>query len=225
MSNQLNWVPSIKYIGSTLQENNSMDIDIDKKRGSFIGKVHSLTQEFHFLDPTVKMRLIEIYCESFYGSNIWDLFGASCDKLFRAYNVTVRMTYQVPRKTHRYLIEPISECLHPKVFLASRFIKFTNSLSNCNKVAIRILANLLKNVLRTTYGNNIQKISTLCNVSIELLTPSLVKNEMRYFSSPENEEWRDHALKDLINVQNNKLELAGFNDQEIKEMINFLCTT
>ena len=48
----------------------------------------------------------------------WD----SADKIFRAFNVTVRMTYQLPRETHRYLIEPISESIHPKAFLANRFL-------------------------------------------------------------------------------------------------------
>ena len=116
----LNWVPSLKYLGSTLQKDNSMELDINAKRMSFNGKIHSLYQEFHFLDSSVMMRLYEIYTQSFYGSNLWDLFGSNCDKIYRAYNVTVRQTFKVPRETHRYLIELISECIHPKVFQISK---------------------------------------------------------------------------------------------------------
>ena len=221
----LNWVPTIKYLGSILQEDNSMSLDIDRKRVSFIGKVHSLTQEFFFLSPAVKMKLFEIYTESFYGSSIWNLFGSSCDKIYRAYNVTVRQTFQVPRETHRYLVESISESVHPKVFLSSRLVKFTSSLNDCNKVSIRILTKLYQNDLRTCLGKNLHEISRICQISKEKLTPGAVKHGMMYFSPPENEEWRGPALHDLLNVQNNYMTLEGFNEHEINEMINFLCTT
>ena len=221
----LKWVPTIKYLGSVLQEDNSMSIDTDRKRVSFIGKVHSLTQEFFFLAPAVKMKLFEIYTESFYGSSIWNLFGSSCDKIYRAYNVTIRQTFQVPRETHRYLVEPISESLHPKVFLSSRLVKFASSLNDCNKVSLRILANLYQHDLRTVLGKNLFEISRICNISKDNLTPSAVKNGMRYFKPPENEEWRGSAVHDLINVQNNYMTLEGFDEHEINEMINFLCTT
>ena len=115
----LKWVPSLKYLGSILQEDNSMELDMDSKRFSFNGKIHSLAQELHFLDPAVKMKIYEIYCQSFYGSNLWNLFGSKCDRIFKSYNVNVRQTFNVPRETHRYLIEQISENIHPKVFLSS----------------------------------------------------------------------------------------------------------
>ena len=190
----LKWVPKIKYLGSILQEDNTMNLDIDKKHGSFIGKVHSLTQIFFFLDPAVKIKLIEIYTENFYGSNIWNLFGSSCDKIYRAFNVTVRMTFQVPRETHRYLVESISECLHPKVFLSSRLIKFSSALNNCNKLSIKILAKLYQNDLRTILGKNISEISRSCNIPKENLTPEAVKHGMSYFPPPENEECRAPVL-------------------------------
>ena len=171
------------------------------------------------------MKLIEIYTESFYGSNIWNLFGPSCDKIYRAFNVTVRMTFQVPRETHRYLVESISECLHPKVFLSSRLVKFISSLNNCNKVSIRILAKLYQHDLRTIIGNNLSEISRTCNISKENLTPGAVKHGMSYFPPPETEEWRAPVIHDLLNVQKNQMTLEGFNELEIKEMINFLCTS
>ena len=129
----LKWVPSLKYLGSILQEDNSMELDINAKRMTFNGKIHSLFQEFYFLDTSVMMKLYDLYTQSFYGSNLWDLFSSKCDKIYRAYNVSVRQTFKVPRETHRYLIELISDSVHPKVFLSSRFVKFNNSLRNSKK--------------------------------------------------------------------------------------------
>ena len=160
----LKWVPTIKHLGSILQENNSMEFDCDSKRCSFIGKIHSLSQEFHFVDPAVRMKLHKLYTESFYGSNLWNLFGINCEKIYRAYNISVRQTFQVPRDTHRYLIETISQCTRPKVFMSSRIVKFVNSMNNCHKISIRVLSKLYQNDLRTTLGKNMATISKLCDV-------------------------------------------------------------
>ena len=216
----LNWVPTIKYLGSTLQEDNSMEIDCERKRCTFIGKVHSLAQEFFFLDPLVRMKLHEIYTQSFYGSNLWNLFDNNCDKIYRAYNISVRNTFQVPRNTHRYLIEGISRSTHPKVFLSSRFVKFKESLNNCHKISIRILAKLYENDQRTVYGKNLGNIAQLCNVTKELLCPSLVKEQMNYFSPPVNEQWRSSVVQELLEVKRNNMDLQGFENEEITEMLS-----
>ena len=69
------WEQQVKHLGNTLQCNNSMSIDCTLKRGKFIGKVNFLVQEFHFADPKVKMKVIDIYASSFCGSSLWDLFS------------------------------------------------------------------------------------------------------------------------------------------------------
>ena len=172
------------------------------------------------LDPSVRMKLHEIYTQSFYGSNLWNLFDNNCDKIYRAYNISVRNTFQVPRNTHRYLIEVISRSTHPKVFLSSRFVKFKESLNNCHKISIRILAKLYENDQRTVYGKNLGNIAQLCNVTKELLCPSLVKEQMNYFSPPVNEQWRSSVVQELLEVKRNNMDLQGFENEEITEMLS-----
>ena len=101
-----------------------MNIDSDNKRFTFIRKASSLTQEFHFSSGDMKMKLMNIYAMSLYGSCLWDLFSDKSERLYKAWNVGVRIAFNVSRLTHRYLIEPISNVLHPKVILSSRFIDF-----------------------------------------------------------------------------------------------------
>ena len=47
----LPWVDRVTHLGHTLQADNFMAIDINMKNGSFIGKVNSLLQEFHYASP------------------------------------------------------------------------------------------------------------------------------------------------------------------------------
>ena len=86
----LPWVNKVSHLGCTLESNNSMKADLALKRGKFVGKVHSLMQEFHFARKDVLMKLINTYTTSFYGSPLWDPLSTDCDRLYRCWNVTIR---------------------------------------------------------------------------------------------------------------------------------------
>ena len=68
--------------------------------------------------------------------------------LYSSYNVTLR----VDRCTHRYLIEPLSKCLHLKTMLASRYSTFHNSLVKSKKLPVRFFARISKSDKRTVWG-------------------------------------------------------------------------
>ena len=82
-----------------------MSMDVLQKRGKYIGKVNSLLQELHFAKPAILTKLINIYATSFYGSGAWDIFSSDCEKLYKSWNVTIRMVFNLDICTHRYVIE------------------------------------------------------------------------------------------------------------------------
>ena len=83
----LPWVGQVKHLGNVLQSDNSMKVDLALKRGRFIGKVNSLLQEFHYVDPSVFIKIMTIFTTSFYGSGLWDLQSSECDRLFKSWNL------------------------------------------------------------------------------------------------------------------------------------------
>ena len=161
----LPWVESAKHVGNILERDNSFSKDIRTKRGSFIGRIHSILQEVHFASPLVKMKMINIYTTSFYGSPLWNLHDGSCEKLFTAWNNAIRDAFCVPRATHRYLIEDISDSEHPMVMLSRRFLKFHQTLQKSSKTSIRFLSQLSSENLRTSYGQNLKNIVDLVKVN------------------------------------------------------------
>ena len=68
------------------------------------------------------MNLILIYNSHFYGSNLWDLFAIN--DVYIAWNNVLRTVFDLPRCTHRYLLEPVTEFKHLFTLLINRFIKF-----------------------------------------------------------------------------------------------------
>ena len=155
----LPWVPSVKHLGVTLETDNSMKIDIAQKRGKFIGKICSLRQEFKFVSPQVMMKIIEMYTMSFYGSCLYNIFSKDCERIFATYNVAVRSIFSLPRETHRFFIEEISESTHPKVLMASRLVGFHEMMKNSERPVINLMAKITENDCRTFHGLNLNKIA------------------------------------------------------------------
>ena len=218
----LPYVDDFKHLGHVFQSDNSMSKDCSIKRAKFISIVHSLNQEFHFSEPTLVVKLYNIYACSFYGSNLWDLYCDNTNKISTSWNVAVRILFDLPRQTHRYFIEPVSESLHVKTMLCSRFISFCDSLSNSSKLIIRLIYNLFKYDRRSVLCKNISNISRECNVDRIFLNKSFVKSEMTY-SHPGENEWRIPLVKELISVRSNPRLLDGFDTNDIQDMINSVC--
>ena len=160
----LPWVGEIKHLGNILECDNSMKRDVTVKRGRFIGKINSLSQEFFFVSPRIFMNILNIYCASFYGSGLWDLYSTDCQRVYTAWNVAVRHAWKVPNTTHRYLIENVSGCIHPKVMLASRYLGFVKSMLTSPKYSMRVLASSTANDLRTVMGRTLSMISKECSL-------------------------------------------------------------
>ena len=221
----LPWVREVKHLGNTLQSDNTMRTDCVLKRGKFIGKVNSFLQEFHFVDSSVFMKLLNIYASSFYGSNLWDLYSNEVDKIYKSWNVTVRNVFNLPWTTHRYWIETVSACPHPKTFLSSRFVKFAKSLSTSMKSSVRYLSSLCKEDYRTRLGRTLGKIAAECGVSSSVLSPSTVKRNLFYFPVPDDQQWRAPLLTELLDVRSKHLFIENLISDQISLIIDNICTS
>ena len=190
-----------------------------------MGKINSLGQEFHFADPGVKVSILNIYATNFYGSGLWDIFGSGCDGFYTAWNRAIRQIYNLPWTTHRYWIEIISDSIHPKVMLCSRYVKFHKSLVTSKKSPVRFLSKLKEEDLRTVFGKTLFNIKSECQAaSIVELNPLVVKKSMKYAGMPPDECWKIGVLKELLEVRKGKAELGNFDQKEIEKMIDYICT-
>ena len=70
----------------------------------------------------------------------------------------IRNVYNLPMRTHRYLIEPISGTLHLMSMLTNRFIKFYNTLYTSDKSVVNNLCRVQEHDMRFTFGCNIMNL-------------------------------------------------------------------
>ena len=225
-NDQLPWVNQVNHLGHVLQCDNSMRIDIAKKRGVFIGKMNSLLQEFHFVTPNTLIKLMNIYATTLYGSNTWNIFSIDCEKLYTSFNVAVRQILNLNRCTHRYLIEPLSNTHHLKTIITSRYVTFFKTLVGSSKKPVRFLARLNSMDQRTVLGKTLSKIMTLTGSNVaspEDLTPNWIKKNLRYARVPDTDEWRIPLCYELLGARNGSIVVEGFTNVECEDILSNIC--
>ena len=224
---ELPWVTQILHLGSILQSNNSSTFDIIEKRRKFIGIVNSILQEFHYASPEVLMKFTEVYALSLYGSQNWDIFSNESNKLCTAWNKLVRQIFKLDWKTHRFLIEPLSDRPHIQTILICRLMKFIEKIEGHSKFGLRFLMSVNKQDQRTVVGKNFSKISQQYNSDLEIkqdIDSSKVKS-WKYWTQTEKQFFESLVASELMNVKRNKFEIPGFSLNEVEELFNMICTT
>ena len=157
--NPLPWVSSGKHLGTTISNKiDGLKSDILIKRAAFINKNNDILQEFYFSHPDTKIKLNGIYNSHFTGSCLWDLFSREAEMVEKSWNVAMRLMLDIPRESHRYLIEPLSKVTHIKIILAKRFLTFLDQIRNSNKSASKFLLNTILFDTRSTTGSNLRNI-------------------------------------------------------------------
>ena len=176
----------------------------------FIGRGNSLLQEFSNASPAALIKLMHSYAAPMYGSILWDLFSSDCERLYTSYNLSVRNMLKIYRFTHRYFLEPISEAMHLKTMLLSRYVTFCKSLCESIKLPIRFLASLCIQDQHTVMGRVMSSIAFLCNTDVVSLTARMVKNKLKYSIVNEDDKWRVNLAKELLRIRDDLTNLLGF---------------
>ena len=99
------------------------------------------------------------------------------------------------------------------------------SLLASPKYAVRVMASWCLGDLRTVLGQTMSNIVAECGLprsGSSLPTPAKVKKHLKYFEVPNQESWRTGPLGELLN---NNLKVPGFDDDELGEIISFLCSS
>ena len=161
-----------------------------------------------------------------HGSSCWDLFSPECQAIYTAWNVAVRQILRLERKTHRFLIEPLSQNLHMRTMLLSRFAKFYNCLQNSKKMTVRFLAKMNESDNRTILGKTLHLLLQDCKIDdLCCLNATKVKSHCVYWPQQDQLMWQVDIAMKLMFSRENRLEVPGFSKQEIDEIFNHVHTS
>ena len=98
-------------------------------------------------------------------------------------------------------------------------------------MAVRFMAKMAASDQRTVLGKTLSYLLISCGLDPLVrehssLTPGLIKKKLVYSVIPEDDEWRTGICCELLKLQENKqVELHGFTQEEIKEMLRYVCVS
>ena len=100
----LTWTDHIAHLGHILCSSLDDSMDIDKRKRDFCSQANYFFAYFHHLSPALKSGLFQTYCQSFYGSQIWNLQNAAIESFNVAWRKAIRKLWGVPYRTHCNLL-------------------------------------------------------------------------------------------------------------------------
>ena len=133
----------------------------------------------------------------------------------------MRNMLRLPRETHCYLIEPVSEQFHMKSLVSSRFLGFISRIRNSNKEALRNMLKTIEYDTRSVTGGNLRKILLMSEErDVKNLTPK--HGYINYRITPEGCEYIVEFINTLIELRENP-QSTDVSLNEIDNMLSFLC--
>ena len=216
---------SFKHLGNTVVNNpNFAKQDINIKRAVYVTKNIEINQEFYFSFPETRLNINKIYNAYHTRAPLWDLFSEEVGKFETSYNKNIKILYDLPIDTHRNLIEPISGTRHMKIVLQKRLLSFITQIKKSTKQLPKQMYNLVRDDVRSTTGKSLRGILLQTNkVHVEQLNTS-DHHLLKYHPLPDEEKWKVGVISEIIQARNNKLEVHGFTNAELVEILNHLCS-
>ena len=205
---KLKWVNCARHLANLITWNLKDDDDIQLKRGYFYGSVNNLCAKFKVIlnNPDVASKLVYALCCSFYGSQQWDFSSKSFDDICTTWQKAVRRIFNLPYRTHRYLLPYVVECEHIRDNLINRFKNVFDSFMSSSNAIVQLLAfNAVSN--NTPKGLNRKFVCS--------------RNSTR---TDENGKGNGLLLCSSLHIRSDHWHIPQFQRDDIDVLINSVCT-
>ena len=137
----------------------------------------------------------------------------------------MRLMLDVPRETHRYLIEPLSKVPHIRKILIKRFLTFLDQIRKSNKNASKFLLETIISDTRSVTGSNLRNILLQTNkTEVRELVPGDAYT-IKYHPIAHDDEWKLKFIHDIVEAKNGKMEVPNISDSDLDNMLTALSTS
>ena len=104
-----------------------------------------------------------------------------------------------------------------------RFLGFLSQIEkSAKKLPLRLL-NLIRNDTRSTTGSNLRKIMVILGKHTIDEVKSRDINEFQYAPVMPDDVWKVDMVKELIEVRAKQATIENFSDDELEEILEYLC--
>ncbi len=124
----LRWEANVMHVGNIITTTLDDKDDIELNIHEYFCQVNKLFSDFQGLRHDVLSELFNKYCNSFYGSQVWDLRSKHVQGLYRVWNRGVRGILDLPYDSHHFLLPLLLQIPSLKAQLMKRFVKMCKTM-------------------------------------------------------------------------------------------------
>ena len=222
----LPWVSHATHLGHELSQDCTMDMDTRMKRAAYIKNSTDTRSEFAFALPSQVLNAIKVYCAHFYGSPLWDLYGVMANQVYKSWNTTVKLVWDLPRSTHNFFVEHLLAESFSSVrqSILAQYVGFIQRLEKSVSTEIRLMRNIAGADLRSTTGKNCHNLRNEFQLDPWMTPSSIFKTKYKYYDVPEADGWRLPLLQSLMKDRY-EMSVCGDETEDITGLIESLCSS
>ena len=121
---KLDNVQLVKHLGHIITSDFTDDKDIMHQASMYNRKANTVLSDFKHISGDLRVKIMQSYCSSLYGSQLSNLSNNCIDRLSISWRKSIRKALNVPARTHSVYLPLICECLPLNVQLELRVMKF-----------------------------------------------------------------------------------------------------
>ena len=116
-------VQSINHLGHILNYDLSDDKDVTNRMYMYNRKANAILSDFRHISGDLRVRIMQAYCSSYYGSQLWNLSNKCLERLYTSWRKSIRKAFNIPMRTHCAYIPLLCKCMQLNVQLEQRYVK------------------------------------------------------------------------------------------------------
>ena len=130
------------------------------RRNCLIRQVNNFTCQFSMIDAPLRNMLFKTYCNSHYGSELWDVTSNKIEDYCIAWRKSVRRIWRLPNTTSRTNVCLIAGCIPMFDEICRRFLNFIHSCLVSSSALIQFIASHgIHSGMFSPLGRNVQLCS------------------------------------------------------------------
>ena len=222
-------VDRIEHLGHILVDTLTDDDDIKVQISKFNQKCNALLSDFKGVNGITRFKMLQTYCYSFYGCQLWNLNCSYIQQLEVQWRKACRKALNVPNRTHCYMLPIVCNTMPFNTLVHKRYVKFIMSCLNSNNKCLR---NVCLNALDTnasTTASNVKLIKSMYSIDVTDLNKCSLSRVLSNISSynHNNVSYTDKAicsvLRECIDLRDGMLD-SGLSKQECQIIIENVAT-
>ena len=226
---KLDNVQLVKHLGYILTSDLSDDKDILHQTSMYNRKANAVLSDFRHISGNLRVTIVQSYCSSFYGSQVWDLSNNCIDRLSISWRKTIRKALNIPVRTHSVYLPLICECLPLNVQLELRVMKFFMNGLNSTNNTFRFLSEHACMNRGSTVGKNLNNIMWKYEVPRKMCRGSYVAISKLITKSYKNTIKTDDAIHasiiaECIKIRDNTMTCGTMQQCDANDIVMYLTT-